>query len=66
MSKENNNSTSGIGILGLLQVAFIILKVCNVITWSWVAVFIPTFIYFGIIALVVGAGLLFAWIAKML
>lgn len=37
MRKENNNSSSssGIGVLGLLGVAFIVLKLCKVIDWSW-------------------------------
>ncbi len=33
MSKESSNS--GIGILGLLGVAFVVLKLCKVIDWSW-------------------------------
>lgn len=39
----NNKKTSGIGttFVLLLQLAFIILKLCNVITWSWVFVMMP-------------------------
>jgi hypothetical protein len=33
MSKES--SSSGIGFFGLLAVAFIVLKLCKVIDWSW-------------------------------
>jgi len=40
MSK-NSNSSSGIGILGLLGVAFVILKLCGVINWSWWYVTLP-------------------------
>ena len=55
MAKESNSSNAGgIGFFGLLQIAFIILKLCGVITWSWVAVFIPTFISAGLIVLVIG------------
>lgn len=38
-----NKTTSGIGttFLILLQLAFIILKLCNVINWSWVFVLMP-------------------------
>ncbi len=35
---DNNNSTTtsgGIGVLGLLGVAFVVLKLCGVIHWSW-------------------------------
>ena len=46
---SNNNSKSsasagGVGFIGLLQVAFIVLKLCNVITWSWWWVLAPTWI----------------------
>lgn len=39
----NNKTTSGIGttFVLLLQLAFIILKLCNVITWSWLFVMMP-------------------------
>lgn len=33
MSKTSNNS--GIGFMSLLGLAFIILKLCHVIEWSW-------------------------------
>lgn len=35
MSKESNGSSGGIGVCGLLGVAFVILKLCGVIDWSW-------------------------------
>jgi hypothetical protein len=41
------NASSGIGITGLLQVAFIVLKLCKVINWSWWLVFMPTFVDLG-------------------
>ena len=31
----------GVGFLGLLQIAFIILKLCKVINWSWLWVLSP-------------------------
>ncbi|MGN7988672.1 hypothetical protein ACTJKC_15090 [Pedobacter sp. 22226] len=56
MSKEKSNSTSnGIGFLGLLTVAFIVLKLCNVITWSWWLVTIPIW---GTVAIVAAIWLL--------
>ena len=38
-----NKTTAGAGTIFviLLQLAFIILKLCNVITWSWVLVLMP-------------------------
>jgi hypothetical protein len=46
MSSDNNKTTvnGGIGFTGLLQVAFIVLKLCKVINWSWWWVFAPTWI----------------------
>ena len=41
------NASSGIGITGLLQVAFIVLKLCKVINWSWWLVFMPAFVDLG-------------------
>ena len=32
---------SGIGFCGLLTIAFIVLKLCNVIDWAWVWVLSP-------------------------
>lgn len=43
MKKESNGSV-GIGFWGLLQIAFIVLKLCNVIKWSWVWVLAPIWI----------------------
>lgn len=42
----------GIGFLGLLQIAFIVLKLCKVITWSWWLVLIPLWIEIVVTALV--------------
>lgn len=52
MSNQQNVSVSGIGFWGLLGVAFIVLKLCNVITWSWLWVLAPLW---GPIAIFVAA-----------
>ena len=53
MSKNNNSSiTSSIGLIEILQIVFIILKLCNVITWKWVFVLMPLIVQCGIVALV--------------
>ena len=43
----SNKITAGAGttFVILLQLAFIILKLCNVITWSWVLVLMPLIVY---------------------
>lgn len=33
--KENNNISLNVGFLDLLTLTFIILKLCDVIDWSW-------------------------------
>lgn len=43
-NKGSTTVKSGIGVLGLLQVAFIILKILKAIEWSWFWVFIPLWI----------------------
>ena len=35
MSKKYEAQSGGIGLLGVLGVAFVVLKLCGVIAWSW-------------------------------
>lgn len=47
MSNNNNNSSSsssGVGFCGLLTIVFIVLKLLNIINWSWVWVLAPLWI----------------------
>lgn len=59
---ENNKNTTrgGIGFCGLLAIAFIVLKLCNVITWSWIWVLSPLWISFALIVLIVLITILWA------
>ena len=41
---EVKSTGGGIGFVGLLQVAFIVLKLCHVINWSWFWVLSPLWI----------------------
>lgn len=50
MSESNSSSSSGIGALGLLGVAFVVLKLTGYINWSWWWVTIP---FWGGLALVI-------------
>ena len=52
MNSKNNNS-SGLGVLSVLQIIFLVLKLTGLITWSWVLVLIPLWISLSILALVV-------------
>lgn len=40
--KNKTTVNGGVGFFGLLQIAFIVLKLCKIITWSWFWVFSPT------------------------
>lgn len=51
----SNNSDSGTGVIGLLGIAFIVLKLCDVIQWSWWYVTMPFCgsMLFGILVIVI-------------
>lgn len=47
--KDNKSTASGgIGFTGLLTIAFIVLKLCKVIEWSWWWVLSPLWISVGL------------------
>lgn len=46
---KNNNTSNGIGFGSLLTLAFIVLKLCNVIDWSWWWVLSPIWISIGLV-----------------
>jgi hypothetical protein len=50
---ENKKITNnGIGFFGLLTIAFIVLKLCGVISWSWIWVLAPLWITWTIALLI--------------
>lgn len=49
MKEKTIVSKGGIGFVGLLQIAFIVLKLCKVITWSWWLVMLPLLIEGGLL-----------------
>lgn len=57
MSKNSNGTAGGgLGLSSVLLVVFIVLKLCKVITWSWVWVLSPlwiSLIIWGIILLII-------------
>ena len=63
MNVETKGGGAGIGIVELLQVAFIVLKLCGVIKWSWIWVLAPTWIGLIIAGIVVGI-IFFLWKRK--
>ena len=44
--KVNSSSLSDIGFIGMLTIAFIVLKLTNIIAWSWWWVLSPLWIPF--------------------
>jgi hypothetical protein len=55
MENYTKSSSNGIGFFGLLGVAFIVLKLCEVINWSWWLVTLPLWggLVLGIVILLV-------------
>ena len=52
MKKKNHFFViAAISFVFLLQLTFIILKICKVITWSWLVVMLPDLIVVGVIFL---------------
>jgi hypothetical protein len=62
--KSSNTNTAatggGITFVGALQVAFIVLKLCGVISWSWGWVLAPIWVGFLFSAIVVIIAVLIA------
>lgn len=48
MKERTTETKYVISFVSLLQLAFIILKLCNVINWNWVLVMLPFIISGGI------------------
>jgi Flp pilus assembly protein TadB len=57
--------TTGIGFSQLLAIAFIVLKLTGVITWSWLWVLSPLWIPFAVALLIVFVWLIFLYIAEV-
>lgn len=55
--RRNDNSSGGksggIGFVGLLTITFIVLKLLNVIKWSWLWVLAPIWIYAAFIVVII-------------
>ena len=58
MKTNNSVRSGGVGFAGLLQVAFVVLKLCGVIKWSWLWVLSPTWITAALVLLLVVALIL--------
>ena len=67
--KDNNTkvtataSGGGIGFTGLLTIVFIVLKLCGVISWSWLWVLSPIWISLGLALILFAIAGIFILIA---
>ena len=61
MEVNNSSSSGGIGFVGLLTIAFIVLKLTDVIDWSWWWILSPIWISGGLIILVLVIATLITW-----
>lgn len=59
---ESNSSSGGIGLLGLFGVAFVVLKLCHIIDWSWWWVTLP---FWGGLALLIIVLLIWLFAAAL-
>lgn len=64
MDNKNNTTSGGIGFTGILTIVFIVLKLLDVIKWSWWWVLSPIWISFGIALVVIFIPLLAAIIGN--
>lgn len=51
---KSESASGGIGFFGILCIVFIVLKLCNVIDWSWMWVLAPLWIPFSLALIVCG------------
>lgn len=59
-NNDNSGASGGIGFFGLLTIVFIVLKLCGVISWSWVWVLSPLWISFSLVVIIIAITLLVA------
>ena len=52
MKNKRTGTSSGITFVGLLQIVFIVLKLCHVIDWSWPLVLLPLIICVGLAVII--------------
>ena len=57
-NNDNSGASGGIGFCGLLTIVFIALKLCGVISWSWLWVLSPLWISFSLVVIIVVIALL--------
>ena len=65
MSNSSSKSSGGVGFCGLLAIAFIVLKLCGVIDWSWWWVLSPLWIPLGLVVVILAIIFVCAFIVTI-
>ena len=60
--ENRNTGNNGIGFAGLLTIVFIVLKLCGVISWTWIWVLSPLWITAAITITIVILALLLVFL----
>lgn len=63
-NSTNHSASGGIGFFGLLAIVFIVLKLCNVIDWSWVWVLAPLWAPIALIGTVIATLVVFVLLGR--
>lgn len=65
MSQRSEATNTGVGVIGVVQIVFLILKLCKVIDWSWWWVMLPVLIEIGwfIIVMIIGV-IYYIWLDR--
>jgi len=62
--KKKSKRNSGMGIVSILTIIFIVLKITNKITWSWIWVLSPIWITFILVVIIFSIVLIVGRIKK--
>lgn len=60
MKNNSSSNSSGLGLAGVLTVVFVVLKLLDVIQWSWLWVLSPLWIELALALLIWGGFLIYA------
>lgn len=60
-NNSTKSSSGGIGFTSLLTVAFIVLKLCHVINWSWFWVLSPMIFGISLLLIIIGVWLIIVY-----
>jgi hypothetical protein len=58
MANQNNAGNGGVGLCGLLLIAFIVLRLTHVISWSWWWVLSPLWITLAVAVIIIVVALI--------